>query len=102
MDKTPAWLPDGLLGAHISSETCEGIIKLARSTDPADTDQLMWIAMTRGLRHPRLAIEAIAAERELSHARRMQHLELTLIFATAFTMVAAIAQAIAAFIPLMR
>ena len=97
MDAKPAWLPDGLLGNHIPPETADGIINLARSTNPADTDLLMRIGMTRGLRHPRFAIDAIAVERELSHAREMRRLEWTLVFVTFFTFLASIAQAIAAF-----
>jgi len=97
MDAKPAWLPDGPLGDHIQSETADGIITLARSTDPSDTDLLIRIAMTRGLRHPRFAIDAIAVERELSHAREMRRLEWTLVLVTFFTLLASIAQAIAAF-----
>jgi hypothetical protein len=79
MDAKPAWLPDGLLGPHIPPETADGIINLARSPNPADTDLLMRIGMTQGLRHPRFAIDAIAVERELSHAREMRRLEWTLV-----------------------
>ena len=97
MDAKAAWLPDGPLGKQIPPETADGIINLARSTDPADTDLLMRIAMTRGLRHPRFAIDAIAVERELSHAREIRRLEWTLVLVTFFTLLASIAQAIAAF-----
>jgi hypothetical protein len=98
MDAKPAWLPDGPLGDHIPPETADGIINLARSTNPADTDLLIRIGMTRGLRHPRFAVNAIAVERELSHAREMRRLEWMLVFATFFTLLASIAQAVAAFI----
>lgn len=97
MEAKPAWLPDGLLGDQISTETANGIIRLARSTKPADTDLLMRIGMTQGLRHPRLAIEAIAGEREHSHAREMRRLELTLVLVTFFTLLASIAEAVATF-----
>jgi hypothetical protein len=72
----PTWLPDGPLGNHIPPETADGIIKLAQSTNPADTHLLMRIGMTQGLRHPRFAIDAIAVERELSHAREMRLVQL--------------------------
>jgi hypothetical protein len=97
MDAKPAWLPDGDLEEHIPPETADGIIKLARSTNPAETDLLMRIGMTQGLRHPRFAIAAIAVERELSHAREMRRLEWTLVLVTLFTLLASIAQAVAAF-----
>jgi len=38
MDGKPALLPDGDLDDHISPEIADGIIKLARSTNPAETD----------------------------------------------------------------
>ena len=97
MNADPTWLPKGLLGDHISREAAQGIIDLARSTDPADTDVLMRIGMTQGLRHPRFAIDAIAVERDLSHAREVRRLEWTLVAVTTLTLLASIAQAIAAF-----
>jgi hypothetical protein len=97
MAAKPAWLPDGELGPHIPPETADGIINLARSTNPADTNLLMRIGMTQGLRHPRFAIDAIAVERERSHAREMRRLEWTLVLVTFFTLLASIAQAVAAF-----
>ena len=93
----PTWLPAGPLGDRVADETADGLIRLARSTDPADTDQLMRIGMTRGLRHARFAIDAIAVERELLRAREARRLELTLIAVTSLTLLATIAQAIAAF-----
>lgn len=93
----PAWLPNGELDDQISPEAADGIIKLARSTNPADTDLLMRIGMTQGLRHPRFVIGTIAVERELSHAREMRRLEWTLVLVTFFTLLASIAQAVAAF-----
>ncbi|WP_173071656.1 hypothetical protein [Phytohabitans houttuyneae] len=94
----PTWLPAGPLGDLIADDTADGLIRLARSTDPAETDQLMRIGMTRGLRHARFAIDAIAVERELSRAKEARRLELTLIAVTGLTLLASIAQAIAAFV----
>ena len=67
------------------------LIKLARSDKSEDTDRLMLVAMTRGLRYPRIAIQAVAAETSARMARR-------LFWATAFAALAAIGSAAAAFL----
>jgi hypothetical protein len=47
---------------RIRPDEARELIKLVRSSNSADTDQLIIDGMTRGLRHPRFAVEAIQAE----------------------------------------
>jgi hypothetical protein len=46
----------------LAPEDARELIKLARSSDAQDIDELIEIGMTRGMRHPRLAVQAIGAE----------------------------------------
>jgi hypothetical protein len=74
---------------RIELEEARRLIKLARSSNSADTDQLMIDGMTRGLRHPRFAVEAIQAELSVKIAQRV-------LWATVAAAVASVASAIAA------
>jgi len=80
--------------SHLERDVALKLIKLARSDKPEDTDRLMLIAMTRGLRHPRLAIEAVAAEQTVRIAK-------FLLWATVLAALAAIASAVAAILTLL-
>lgn len=95
---TPNWVPDGPLGDRVTAEVAEGLMALARSTDPNDTDLLMLIGMTQGLRHPRFAVEAIAVERDLTQARDSLRLERVLILISVLAFLAAAAQVVTAII----
>src|SRR5262249_26556482 len=56
---------------HLTHEVSRELIRLARSRRSADVDTLVEIAMTRGLRHPRIAIDAVAADQSAKIARRL-------------------------------
>lgn len=94
----PSWLPEGRLGSHVTTEVAQGLIRLARSTDPNDTDMLMHIAMTQGLRHPRFAIDAIAVERDRRHAQDSIRLQRVLVLVSVLAVLASAAQVLAAFV----
>ena len=74
---------------RIGPDEARELIKLVRSSNSADTDQLIIDGMTRGLRHPRFAVQAIQAELSVKIAQRV-------LWATVAAAVASIASAIAA------
>jgi hypothetical protein len=47
---------------RLAPEVADLLIALARSTDSSDVNDLIKIGMTRGLRHPRFAVEAVQME----------------------------------------
>jgi hypothetical protein len=51
-----------LLPERLEPAVARRLIALARSTRSEDTDLLIEVGMTRGLRHPRFAVQAIEAE----------------------------------------
>jgi hypothetical protein len=60
-------LPD-----HLPPDVARQIIELARSQDPQDIDALIEVGLTRGPRHPRLAVEAMGCtSRSSSHECRL-------------------------------
>jgi len=67
------------------------LIRLARSDKPENTDRLLMVAMTRGLRYPRIAVEAVAAEKTAKMSRY-------LLWATALASLAGILSVVAAFL----
>ena len=81
------------LPAHLDKEDARAVIRLARSRRPSDVDTLLEIAMTWGLRHPRIAIDAVTAQQAAAIARR-------LLWTSALAAIAAVASAIAAFVQL--
>jgi hypothetical protein len=81
------------------------LIALARSPRSEDVDLLIKIGMTRGLRHPRFAVEAIEAElgqrfaRESAQlAKQSVRLAELLLWVTALAAVAAVANVVAVLI----
>ena len=115
MHGTYAWLPDGPLGDRTSKEVMRQLFELARSESPRDTEDLLEIAATRGLRFPRIAMDAAMKERdvtrhaqealseaarEVEEARRRKdvwRLQLFLAFIAVLSFVAAGLQVVAAF-----
>jgi hypothetical protein len=90
---------------HISTAEAAELIRLARSSRSEDIDKLIEIGMTRGLRHPRFAIDAIEAEigqrfarESTSLARQTVKLSWLLFGTSVAAAIAAIASAIAAFV----
>jgi hypothetical protein len=94
-EKLPDWLPAGDLDDHITVDQARRIINLARSGEQVHTNQLMLIGMTKGLRHARFALDAIASEREMLNAHLFRQLEIALILITAFAAIAALVSAAA-------
>ena len=90
------WLPEGDLDKRLASSVALELIKLARSTDPNETDDLIEIAMTQGKQNIRIALEGIALERELARAAEFKKLEWLVIVIAALTFLAAAVQAGAA------
>ena len=78
-------------GDLIELEDAEKLIRLARSTKGEEVDLIIKVAMTRGLRHPRIAIEAVAAQTTAKMAKY-------LLWATILAAVAGIGSAVAAFL----
>jgi hypothetical protein len=75
--------------SHLKPNVARELIELARSEKSEDTDRLMLIAMTRGLRHVRLAIDSVAAEQSVRIGK-------FLLWATVAAVLAATASAVAA------
>jgi len=57
---------------HIKLEVADVLIKLARSDDDEDINDLIRIGMTRGLRHPRIAFDAIDAQLGQRFAKKIR------------------------------
>ena len=90
-------LPD-----HLPPDVARQILELARSQEPQDIDALIEVGMTRGLRHPRLAVEAIGmqvaqqvAREQVALARQTVKLSWLLLVATALAATAAVANVVA-------
>jgi hypothetical protein len=102
MDKNEMLATDAPLGDHLAPEVADRLIELARSTDSHDVDELIKIGMTRGLRHPRFAVEAVQMELGLQFARESVDLSLQsvkvarwAVWATALAAVASVANVVA-------
>jgi hypothetical protein len=61
-------------GSHLDPKVASQLIELARSDERQDVDDLIKVAMTRELRHPRIAIEAITSEFGQRFAKESVHL----------------------------
>jgi hypothetical protein len=98
--------------AHLDQQTAQDIINVARSTDPEDADALVEVAMRRGLRHVRLAVEAIGTQvsqlqqeqalvqqdQALGQQEKVLEQSKLLLWVTVLAAVAAVANAIATFV----
>ena len=69
MDSEHDLLEGGPLPDRLEPALARELIALARSTRSDDTNLLIQVGMTRGLRHPRFAVQAIAVEREQQSAK---------------------------------
>jgi hypothetical protein len=114
MHNTYPWLSEGTLGERTTEDVMRELFRLARSEHPHDTEDLLEIAATKGLRFPRIAMDAamkgrdIARQkleedrdvaRESQEAKRLaevRRLERFLAVIALLTCVAAILQAVAA------
>jgi hypothetical protein len=57
-------------GDLLDAKTAKRLTDLARSSRSEDVDLLIQVGMTRGLRHPRFAVEAIEAQLGQQFARQ--------------------------------
>ncbi len=78
---------------RLDLRTAQGLVKLARSAKPEDADYLAETAMTRGIRHVRIAVDVVQAQ-------RMQQLTRYALLTSIFAAIAAIMSAVAAFLAL--
>jgi hypothetical protein len=90
------WLPAGDLEKRLDRNVAVELIKLARSTDSTKTDDLIEIAMTQGKQNIRIALDAVALEREMKRADEFKRLEWLLVVIAGLTFLAAAVQAGAA------
>jgi hypothetical protein len=104
MNRTYDWEPP--LGEEfperLDSKQAKGLITLARSDREDDTNDLVEMALTKGKAAPRLAIEAIAAERNRAQAQEFEKIERRLLLIAWITAGAALAQAVTAVFTLWR
>jgi hypothetical protein len=77
---------------HLTSDVARELIRLARSRRSDDVDTLVEIAMTSGLRHPRTAIQAVAADQAAAVARRLFWVSVAAALAAVASAIAAIMQ----------
>jgi hypothetical protein len=96
MQRKYEWLPTGELEKRLEPKVAVELIKLARSTDPNETNDLIEIAMTQGKENIRIALEAVALERELNRAEEFKRLKWLLALIAFLTFLAAAIQAAAA------
>lgn len=114
MHNTYTWLPEGTLGRRTTEDVMRGLFQLARSEHPHLTEDLLEIATTKGLRFPRIAMDAAMKERDIARykqeeareaarnrqeAKRLvevRNLERFLAVIASLTCVAAILQAVSA------
>lgn len=80
---------------RLDAELARKLVELARSSDPKDVDHLVMIGMTRGLRHVRLAIDSVSAQRSLALEARSVRLAHLLLWATVAAALAAVANVVA-------
>jgi hypothetical protein len=99
------WLPpanEQFPEHNLPAEAVVGLRNLARASDEDEMNDLIEIALTFGLRHPRFALQAVAAEREKSRVveemareSKRRRSELIVLGIALLTALAALLQAIA-------
>jgi hypothetical protein len=84
-------------GEKLSGNDAADIIAAARSTEDDEVDALLEAAMRRGLRHVRIAVDAVGTQTAIQQQRQMVRISWLLLAATIMSAFAAVASAIAAF-----